>query len=98
MARVNTVRGTSKLAAMATDNWAALRDMDLRLTVANRRTMENQATEFGAFEQSWRDTSGARQTEYGRYASVMVRQKDGTWKLDRFLGFEDSTRSMPVKR
>src|SRR5712671_1885411 len=29
----NTVRGSTALAAMARENWASLRDMDLRLTV-----------------------------------------------------------------
>jgi ketosteroid isomerase-like protein len=94
----NTVRGPAKLGAMAEGNWAGLRDMDLRLTVANRRVANDHATEFGAFEQSWRDTSGSRMTEYGRYVTVMVRMKDGSWRMDRFLGFEDSTRSAPARR
>src|SRR5450432_94301 len=33
----NTVRGPAQLSAMAKDNWTNLRDIDLRLTVANRR-------------------------------------------------------------
>src|SRR5215208_8005327 len=33
----NTVRGHGELEAMARSNWAALRDMDLRLTVSARR-------------------------------------------------------------
>src|SRR5215216_3903881 len=49
----NTVRGPAELAAMARSNWASLRDMDLRLTVAARRVAADHATEFGAFEQSW---------------------------------------------
>jgi ketosteroid isomerase-like protein len=88
----NTVRGSTALVAMARDNWAALKDMDLKLTVANRRIASDHATEFGAFEQSYRDSSGARSTEYGRYVSVLVRKKDGTWLMDRFFGFSDSTR------
>ena len=93
----NTVRGPTALAAMARDNWAALRDMDLRLTVANRRIAPDQATEFGAFQQSWRDSSGGRNTEFGRYVALVVRQKDGRWLMDRFFGFEDSTRASPRK-
>jgi len=89
----NTVRGPAALAAMARDNWAAERDVELRLRVAARRLAADHATEFGAFEQSWRDTAGVRRTEFGRYVSLMVRQADGTWRLDRFLGFEDSTRA-----
>jgi hypothetical protein len=27
----------------------------------------------------------------GRYAEVLARQPDGSWLIDRFLGFEDST-------
>jgi hypothetical protein len=50
------------------------------------------ATEFGAFEQDWTDSSGVRRTEFGRYASYLLRQPDGSWRMDRFLGFEDSTR------
>jgi ketosteroid isomerase-like protein len=93
----NTVRGSAGLAAMARENWASLRDMDLRLTVANRRVAADHATEFGAFEQSWRDSSGGRTTEFGRYASVMVRQADGSWRMDRFFGFADSTAPRPAR-
>jgi len=89
----NTVRGPAALAAMARDNWAAEREVELRLRVAARRLAADHATEFGAFEQSWRDTGGVRRTEFGRYVSLVVRQADGTWRLDRFLGFEDSTRA-----
>jgi len=88
----NSVRGRTALAAMAQSNWAALKDMDLRLTVANRRYAPNHVTEFGAFEQSWSDSSGARMTEFGRYVAVLIRQGNGTWLMDRFFGFEDSTR------
>jgi len=90
----DTVHGQAGMAAMARSNWAALRDMDLRLTVAHRRLAAGHATEFGAFEQSWRDSTGARMTEYGRYVSLLARQPDGTWRMDRFFGFEDSTRTL----
>ena len=89
----NTVRGPAELAAMARDNWATLRDMDLRLSVSSRRVASDHATEFGAFEQSWRDSNGTRMTEFGRYVSFLLRQADGSWRMDRFFGFEDSTRS-----
>ena len=89
----NTVKGPAQLAQMARTNWASLADMDLRLSVASRRLGSDHATEFGAFEQSWRDSSGARMTEYGRYVALLVRQNDGRWKMDRFFGFEDSTRT-----
>jgi len=91
----NTVRGPAALSAMARDNWVALRDMDLKLTVASRRVASDHATEFGAFEQSWTDSAGTRMTEFGRYVSVMVPEKDGSWRMDRFFGFEDSTRASP---
>ena len=94
----NTVKGAAGMAEMARGNWAGLRDMDLRLLVANRRVSSDHATEFGAFEQSWRDSSNVRMTEYGRYVTFLLRQKDGTWRMDRFLGFEDSTRPPPLKR
>jgi ketosteroid isomerase-like protein len=89
----NAVRGPAALGAMARDNWAAERDVDLRLDVANRQFAPGHVTEFGAFQQSWTDTAGARMTEYGRYVALLVRQKDGGWRMDRFFGFEDSTRS-----
>jgi ketosteroid isomerase-like protein len=89
----NTVRGRAGLAAMARDNWGSLRDMDLVLTVASRRLGADQATEFGAFQQSWTDSAGTRMTEYGRYVTVLARQEDGSWLMDRFFGFEDSTRA-----
>jgi len=88
----NTVRGPTALAAMARENWASLRDIDLRLTVATRRVTPDHATEFGAFEQSWRDARGVRMTEFGRYVAFLLRQQDGSWRMDRFFGFEDSTR------
>src|ERR1041384_1444609 len=88
----NTVQGPAELAAMARSNWASLRDMDLRLTVSARRVAPDHATEFGAFAHSWRDSRGVRMTEYGRYVSLLLRQADGRWRMDRFFGFEDSTR------
>jgi ketosteroid isomerase-like protein len=94
----NTVRGTAGLEAMAASNWASLRDMDLGLTVSSRRLAGDHATEFGAFTQSWRDSSGARMAEYGRYVSSLVRQRDGTWRMDRFFGFSDSTRQLATRR
>src|ERR1041385_3561357 len=94
----NTVRGPAALRAMARSNWASLKDMDLRLIVSTRRVAPDHATEFGAFEQSWRDSSGVRMTEFGRYVAVLVRQRDGSWLMDRFFGFEDSTRRGPGQR
>ncbi|HEX2718631.1 MAG TPA: nuclear transport factor 2 family protein [Gemmatimonadaceae bacterium] len=91
----NSVRGRAGMEAMARGNWASLADMDLRLTVSARRLGDEHATEFGAFEQSWRDSSG-RNTEYGRYVQVLARQPDGRWLIDRFFGFSDSTRARPV--
>ena len=93
----NTVRGPAALGEMARSNWASLRDMDLRLTVAARRFAPDHATEFGAFEQSWQDSSGVRMTEFGRYVALLVPQKDGSWRMDRFFGFEDSTRVASTK-
>ena len=94
---VATVRGPAALAAMARSNWAALRDMDLRLTVASRRLAADHATEHGAFEQAYTDSGGARRTEYGRYVAVLVRAGDGRWLMDRFFGFSDSTRATPPR-
>lgn len=93
----NTVRGPAQLAAMARSNWAPLSEMDLRLTVSARRVAPDYATEFGAFEQSWRDSSGIRMTEFGRYVSFLVRQENGSWLMDRFFGFEDSTMRSPTR-
>ena len=87
-----TVHGAAALGAMAKDNWSGERDVDLRLNVSSRRVDPDNATEFGAFEQDWTDSSGVRRTEFGRYVSYLLRQQDGSWRMDRFLGFEDSTR------
>ena len=84
-----TVRGRAGLEAMARTNWAALSDMDLRLDVAHRRLAPDHVTEFGAFQQSYRDSSG-RNIEYGRYVAVLVPVSEG-WRMDRFFGFSDST-------
>ena len=93
----NTVRGRAGMEAMARSSWATLNDMDLRLTVSSRRIARDHATEFGAFEQSWRDSSGARMTEFGRYVTVLARGDGGTWRIDRFFGFADSTRPLPAQ-
>jgi len=85
----NTVRGRAGLEAMARTNWAALADMNLELDVAHRRVAPDHVTEFGAFQQSYRDSSG-RNIEYGRYVAVLVPATDG-WRMDRFFGFSDST-------
>jgi ketosteroid isomerase-like protein len=85
-----TVRGRAGLEAMARTNWAALRDMDLRLDVAHRRVAPDHVTEFGAFQQSYADSAGAKSIEYGRYVAVLVPRSDG-WRMDRFFGFSDST-------
>jgi ketosteroid isomerase-like protein len=94
----NTVRGPAELAAMARSNWASLRAMDLRLIVSARRVAPDHATEFGAFQQSFSDSKGVRMTEFGRYVAFVVRQSDGRWLMDRFFGFEDSTRASPANR
>src|SRR5438552_18551100 len=74
----NTVRGPAELGAMARSNWASLNDMDLRLTVSTRRVAPDHATEFGAFQQSWRDSSAARMLELARYDAFLLRQQDRT--------------------
>ena len=91
-------RGRAAMAAMVRGNWASLKNMDLRLTVATRRLAADHATEFGAFEQSWSDSAGVRHAEFGRYVSVLARGEDGTWLIDRFFGFADSTRVQPSRR
>lgn len=91
----NTVRGRTELADMARTNWASLKDMDLQLTVSTRRVARDHATEFGAFEQSWTDSSGVRMTEFGRYVALLARMGDGSWRMDRFFGFADSTSAAP---
>ena len=89
----NTVRGRAGLEAMVSGNWASLDSMDLKLIVASRHVGADDATEFGAFEQSWRDPKGGRMTEYGRYVTYLTRQPDNSWLIDRFFGFEDSLRT-----
>lgn len=91
----NTVRGRAGMEGMARSNWATLDAMDLRLTVSSRRIADDHATELGAFEQSFRDSSGVRRTEFGRYVTVLARGADGVWRIDRFFGFADSTRPPP---
>jgi len=90
---VPTVRGRPALQSMANELWPPLADLKLRFIVGTRRLASDHATEVGAFEESWRDSTGGRTTEYGRYVTVFARQKDGSWLMDRFFGFSDSTRS-----
>jgi ketosteroid isomerase-like protein len=92
----NTVRGRAGLERMARTNWASLDDMDLELDVASRRVARDLAVEFGAFELSYRDSSRVRAVEFGRYVVVLAREGDGTWRIDRFFGFADSTRPAPA--
>jgi ketosteroid isomerase-like protein len=92
-----TMRGRAGMEAMARTNWASLNEMDLRLTISSRRVAADHATEFGAFEQSWRDSGGVRMTEFGRYVTVLARGPDSAWRIDRFFGFADSTRPLPPK-
>ena len=94
----NTVLGRAGMEAMARSNWASLSGMDLRLTVSTRRVEPDHATEIGAFEQSFRDSSGARMTEFGRYVALLARDDSAGWRIDRFFGFSDSTRSAPAQR
>lgn len=93
----NTVRGRAGLEAMARTNWASLDDMDLDLNVASRRVMGDHATEFGAFELSYHDSSRVRTVEFGRYVVALAREDDGRWRIDRFFGFADSTRPVPAR-
>ena len=88
----NTVRGRAGMEAMARSNWASLNDMNLRLIVSTRRVEEDHATEIGAFEQSFSDSSGARMIEFGRYVALLARDDNVGWRIDRFFGFSDSTR------
>jgi ketosteroid isomerase-like protein len=92
-----TVQGRAGLEAMARSNWTSLTDQDLRLFVSSRRVALDHATEFGAFQQSWRDPKGRRMTEFGRYVVFLVRHGDTGWLIDRFFGFEDSTRSASTR-
>lgn len=87
-----TVRGREGMERMVRGNWASLDSMDLKLHVASRRVARDHATEFGAFEQSYRDPKGVHMTEFGRYVTALARQPDGSWRIDHFFGFEDSTR------
>lgn len=89
---IGNVQGRPQLEAMARDGWKSLDDLTLKVIPSSRRIAENHATEFGAFEESWRDSKTGPMTEYGRYVVYLVRQPDKTWQMDRFLGFEDSTR------
>jgi ketosteroid isomerase-like protein len=89
------VRGRPGLEALARDGWKPLDDLALRIVPSSRRIGTDHATEFGAFEESWRDSTGARKVEFGRYAEVLARQPDGRWLIDHFLGFEDSTVTRP---
>jgi ketosteroid isomerase-like protein len=84
-----TVRGRAGLEAMARENWTSITDMNLELDVAQRRVAPDHVTEFGAFQQTYSDTSG-KHVEYGRYVAVLVPASDG-WRMDRFFGFSDST-------
>jgi uncharacterized protein (TIGR02246 family) len=93
---INTVRGRPAIEEMVRAGWAPLKDMDLKLIVSSRRLASNHATEFGAFEQSWTDTAGARMTEFGRYVTLLARG-DSAWLIDRFFGAEDSVRSAPKR-
>jgi ketosteroid isomerase-like protein len=92
----DTVRGRAGIEAMVRGGWASIDSMDLKLDVAARRFAPNHATEFGAFQQSFRDPKGAHMIEFGRYVIVFARQPDNSWLIDRFFGFSDSTATRPT--
>jgi|SRR6185503_8102370 len=94
---VPTVRGRAGLEAMAREVWAPLNDIQLRIIPGQRHVAGDHATEFGAFEESWTGDSARRHTEYGRYVSTFRRQRGGDWQMERWLGFEDSTRATTRK-
>jgi len=94
----NTVRGRTAIEAMARENFAPLDDLVIRVTPAARRIAPDHATEFGAFEESWTDSAGVRKAEFGRYAETLARQPDGSYLIDHFLGFEDSTVTLSPAR
>ena len=91
------IRGRVGLEALARDGWKSLNDLELKVIPSARRIGVDHATEFGAFEESWRDSTGARKVEFGRYAELLVRQPDGSWLIDHFFGFEDSTTTGSVR-
>jgi ketosteroid isomerase-like protein len=91
------IRGRVGLEALARDGWKPLNDLELKVIPSARSIGVDHATEFGAFEESWRDSTGARKVEFGRYAELLVRQPDGSWLIDHFFGFEDSTTTGSVR-
>jgi ketosteroid isomerase-like protein len=95
---VPTVRGRAGLEAMGRELWPPLRELQLRMIVSSRRIAADFATEHGAFEESWRDSTGGRATEYGRYVALLVRQPDLSWRMDRFFGFSDSSRTSAARK
>ena len=94
---IPNIRGRAGLEALARDGWKTLDGLDLRIIPSSRRIGADHATEFGAFEESWRDSTGARKVEFGRYAELLARQPDGSWLIDHFFGFEDSTTTGTVR-
>ena len=92
---IPSVRGRAALEVLARDGWKPLNELALEISPSTRRIGVDNATEFGAFQESWLDSTGAQKIEYGRYAEVLARQPDGSWLIDRFLGFEDSTVTHP---
>ena len=92
---IPNVRGRAALEALARDGWKPLDDLELKVIPSARRIGADHAAEFGAFEESWRDSTGARKVEFGRYAEALTRQPDGSWLIDHWLGFEDSTVTRP---
>jgi uncharacterized protein (TIGR02246 family) len=93
-----SVRGRPALQAMAAELWPPLPELKLRVITTTRRLASDHATELGSFEESWRDSTGGRTTEFGRYAAVFARQRDGSWLFDRWFGFSDSTHTEPMTK
>jgi hypothetical protein len=42
-------------------------------------------------------SAGVRIADFGRYVALLARQGDSSWRIDRFFGFEDSTRRLPSR-
>ena len=85
------VVGRTALEGFMENNWAARRDIRITFEVSDITVDGDRAYEFGSYTERWLDPNGSEVTEIGRYVIRYVLEPDIHWRIDRFLGFADST-------
>jgi len=86
-----TVRGRAAIGPFLAGLYAAIDAIGLRVAPYETRTWGDVAIQSGSLEEIYVE-KGAQRTEYGRYALIAERGRDGVWRIGRMVSFADSIR------